>query len=85
MHISVCTVRSSSFADDLLGVFMEIDLIFRVAGIGIIVAVLNLILKKADREEQAMMTTLAGLIVVLMMLITEISALFEEVKSVFGF
>ncbi|MBP0964870.1 MAG: stage III sporulation protein AC [Oscillospiraceae bacterium] len=64
---------------------MEIDLIFKVAGIGIIVAVLNLILKKADREEQAMMTTLAGLIVVLMMLITEISALFEEVKSVFGF
>ena len=64
---------------------MEIDSIFKVAGIGIIVAVLNLILKKADREEQAMMTTLAGLIVVLMMLITEISALFEEVKSVFGF
>ncbi|MCI7351558.1 MAG: stage III sporulation protein AC [Ruminococcus sp.] len=64
---------------------MEIDLIFKVAGIGIIVAVLNLILKKADREEQAMMTTLAGLIVVLMMLITEISALFDEVKSVFGF
>ena len=56
---------------------MEIDLIFKVAGIGIIVAVLNLILKKADREEQAMMTTLAGLIVVLMMLITEISALFN--------
>lgn len=85
MHIAVGAVRSGSFADDLLGVLMEIDLIFKVAGIGIIVAVLNLILKKADREEQAMMTTLAGLIVVLMMLITEISALFEEVKSVFGF
>ncbi len=64
---------------------MEIDIIFKVAGIGIIVAVLNLLLKKADREEQAMMTTLAGLIVVLMMLITEISELFDEVKSVFGF
>ncbi len=63
---------------------MEVDLIFRVAGIGIIVAVLNLVLKRAEREEQAMMTTLAGLIVVLMIIITEISKLFETVKSVFG-
>ncbi len=59
-------------------------MIFRVAGIGIIVAVLNLVLKRAEREEQAMMTTLAGLIVVLMIIITEISELFETVKSVFG-
>lgn len=63
---------------------MDVDLIFRVAGIGIIVAVLNLVLKRAEREEQAMMTTLAGLIVVLMIIITEISRLFETVKSVFG-
>ncbi len=63
---------------------MEIDLIFKIAGIGIIVAVLNLVLKRAEREEQAMMTTLAGLIVVLMMIIEEISTLFETVKSVFG-
>lgn len=63
---------------------MEVDLIFKVAGIGIIVAVLNLVLKRAEREEQAMMTTLAGLIVVLMIIITEISKLFETVKSVFG-
>lgn len=64
---------------------MDIDIIFKVAGVGIIVTVLNLILKKADRDEQALMTTLAGLIVVLMMLISEISTLFDEVKSVFGF
>ena len=64
---------------------MDIDIIFKVAGVGIIVTVLNLILKKADRDEQALMTTLAGLIVVLMMLISEISELFDEVKSVFGF
>ncbi len=63
---------------------MEVDLIFRVAGIGIIVAVLNLVLKRAEREEQAMMTTLAGLIVVLMIIVTEISTLFETVKTVFG-
>ncbi len=63
---------------------MEIDLIFKVAGIGIIVAVLNLVLKRAEREEQAMLTTLAGLIVVLMLIITEISDLFDTVKSVFG-
>ncbi|MBZ4669739.1 MAG: stage sporulation protein [Clostridiales bacterium] len=63
---------------------MNIDLIFKIAGIGIIVAVLNLLLKRAEREEQAMMTTLAGLIVVLMIIINEISNLFETIKSVFG-
>lgn len=63
---------------------MNIDLIFKVAGIGIIVAVLNLVLKRAEREEQAMLTTLAGLIVVLMLIINEISDLFDTVKSVFG-
>ncbi len=63
---------------------MDIDLIFKVAGIGIIVAVLNLVLKRAEREEQAMLTTLAGLIVVLMLVITEIQTLFDTVKSVFG-
>ena len=62
---------------------MEIDLIFRIAGIGIIVSVLNLVLKRAERDEQAMLTTLAGLIVVLMMIVNEISDLFETVKSVF--
>ena len=60
---------------------MDIDLIFKIAGIG---AVLNLVLKRAEREEQAMLTTLAGLIVVLMIIINEISNLFETVKSVFG-
>ena len=63
---------------------MDIDLIFKIAGIGIIVSVLNLILKRAEREEQPMMTTLAGLVIVLMMIIDEIGTLFETVKSVFG-
>ncbi|MBQ8922044.1 MAG: stage III sporulation protein AC [Oscillospiraceae bacterium] len=63
---------------------MDIDLIFKVAGIGIIVAVLNLVLKRAEREEQAMLTTLAGLIVVLMLIISEIQKLFDTVKTVFG-
>ena len=63
---------------------MEIDLIFKIAGTGIIVAVLNLVLKRAEREEQAMMTTLAGLIVVLVVIIDEIGGLFDKVKSVFG-
>ena len=60
---------------------MNIDLIFKVAGIGIIVAVLNLVLKRAEREEQAMMTTLAGLIVVLLIIVQEIGHLFDTVKS----
>ena len=63
---------------------MDVDMIFRIAAIGIIVAVLNQVLIRSGREEQAMMVTLAGIIVVLMMLITEISTLFETVKSVFG-
>ena len=63
---------------------MNIDLIFKIAGTGIIVAVLNLVLNRAEREEQAMMTTLAGLIVVLMLIIQEIGDLFDQVKTVFG-
>ena len=63
---------------------MDVDLIFRIAAIGIIVAVLNQLLIRTGREEQALMTTLAGLIVVLMMIISEISTLFDTVKSVFG-
>lgn len=62
---------------------LEVDMIFKIAAIGIIVAVLNQVLIRSGREEQAMMTTLAGLIVVLMMLIGEISNLFDTVKSVF--
>ncbi len=63
---------------------MGIDLIFRIAAIGIIVAVLNQVLIRAGREEQAMLTTLAGLIVVLLMVIEEISVLFDTVKMTFG-
>ncbi len=64
---------------------MELDLIFKIAGVGIIVTVLNLLLKKSDRDEYALMVTIAGLIVVLAMIINEIAALFDTVKSVFGF
>ena len=63
---------------------MDIDLIFKIAGIGIIVSVLSLVLKKSDRDEQAMMTVLAGLIVVLMLIVDQISELFETVRTVFG-
>lgn len=63
---------------------MDTDLIFKIAGIGIIVSVLNLVLKRAERDEQAMLTTLAGLIVVLMIIVNEIANLFDTVKSVFG-
>ena len=63
---------------------MEIDLVFRIAAIGIIVAVLNQLLIRAGREEQAMLTTLAGLIVVLMMVLGQIQELFDAIKSMFG-
>ena len=63
---------------------MDVDLIFKIAAIGIIVAVLNQRLIRSGREEQAMMTTLAGLIVVLMMVIEQIDILFKTIKSIFG-
>ena len=62
---------------------MDVDLIFKIAAIGILVAVLNQLLVRSGREEQAMMTTLAGLVVVLMMLVQEISDLFQLVKTLF--
>ena len=63
---------------------MEIDLIFKIAAIGIIVAVLNQLLIRSGREAQAMMTTLAGLVVVLSILVKQISALFVTIKSLFA-
>lgn len=63
---------------------MEVDLIFRIAAIGIIVAVLNQVLSRSGRDDMAMMTTLAGVVVVLMMIIPVINTLFETVKSVFS-
>lgn len=63
---------------------MNIDLLFKIAGIGILVAVLHQILTKAGREDQAMMTTLAGMIIVLTIVIKEISTLFETVRTVFN-
>lgn len=62
---------------------MNVDLIFKIAAIGILVAVLNQLLIRSGREEQAMMTTLAGLVVVMMILVREISNLFALVKSLF--
>ena len=64
---------------------MNIDLIFRIAAIGIVVAVLNQLLVRSGREEQALMTTLAGLVVVMMMLVREMSDLFQLIKTLFGF
>ena len=64
---------------------MDVDMIFKIAAIGIIVAVLNQLLTRSGREDQALLTTIAGLIVALMMIINEISDLFDTIKRVFGF
>lgn len=64
---------------------MDIDLIFKIAAIGIIVSILNQVLSRSGREEQATMTTLAGLVVVLMMLTQKIAELFDLVKQLFQF
>lgn len=62
---------------------MDVDLIFKIAAVGILVAVLNQLLVRSGREEQAMMTTLAGLVVVMMILVKEISGLFQLIKTLF--
>jgi stage III sporulation protein AC len=62
---------------------MGVDLIFKIAAIGILVSVLNQVLIRSGREEQAMLTTLAGLIVVLLMVVKEIATLFDTVKTIF--
>ena len=63
---------------------MDVDLIFRVAAIGILVAVLNQLLSRAGRDDQAMLTTIAGLVVVLLMVIEQISVLFDTVRNIFN-
>ena len=62
---------------------MDVDLIFKIAAVGILVAVLNQLLVRSGREEQVMMTTLAGLVVVMMILVQEISGLFQLIKTLF--
>ena len=62
---------------------MDVDLIFKIAAIGILVAVLNQVLSRAGREDQAMMTTLTGLVVALMMVVQEIAELFALIKNLF--
>ncbi len=63
---------------------MDVDLIFKIAAIGILVSVLNQVLSRSGRDEQATMTTLAGLVVVLLMVVQQIRGLFELVKNLFG-
>ncbi len=64
---------------------MNVDLIFQIAGVGIVVSVLNQLLTRAGREEQALLTTIAGLVVVLMIISKEIGQLFETIKQIFNF
>ena len=63
---------------------MDVDLIFKIAGVGIVVAVLNQLLMRSGREEQALLTTIAGLVVVLYVLTREIGNLFSTIKQIFG-
>lgn len=63
---------------------MDVDLIFKIAGVGIVVAVLNQLLVRSGREEQALLTTIAGLVAVLLVLTREIGELFSVIKQIFG-
>ncbi|MBQ4369576.1 MAG: stage III sporulation protein AC [Oscillospiraceae bacterium] len=64
---------------------MNVDLIFKIAAVGIVVAVLNVLLSRSGRDEQALMTTIAGLVVVLVIIVREISSLFTLIKALFDF
>ncbi len=64
---------------------MDIDLIFKIAGLAIVISIVNMVLKQANKEEQAQMLTLVGVIIVLMVIIQLVSDLFASVKAIFGF
>lgn len=64
---------------------MDVSIILKIAGVGILVSVASAILNKSGRDEQAMLVTVAGIIVVMLMLVGEIGSLFETVESIFGF
>ena len=68
----------------IIGEIMDVDFIFKIAAIGIIVTVLNQVLIRSGREEQAMLTTLAGLVVVLLMVVNAVAERFSTVKGLFG-
>ena len=64
---------------------MDVDLIFKIAAVGILVAVLNILLTRSGREDQALMTSITGLVVVLVIVVQEISELFDLIRDPFGF
>ncbi|HAH95273.1 MAG TPA: stage III sporulation protein AC [Firmicutes bacterium] len=64
---------------------VDVNLIFKIAGIGILISILNMVLKQAGKDEQAQMLTLAGVVVVLLMVVQLLSKLFMDVRGVFGF
>lgn len=64
---------------------MDVDLIFKIAAVGILVAVLNILLTRSSREDQALMTSITGLVVVLVIVVQEISELFDLIRDLFGF
>ena len=64
---------------------MDVDLIFKIAAVGILVAVLNILLTRSGREDQALMTIITGLVVVLVIVVQEISELFDLIRDLFGF
>lgn len=64
---------------------MDVDLIFKIAAVGILVAVLNILLTRSGREDQALMTSITGLVVVLVIVVQEISELFDLIRDLFGF
>jgi stage III sporulation protein AC len=64
---------------------MDVDLIFKIAAVGILVAVLNILLSRSGRDDQALLTSIAGLVVVLVVVVREISQLFELIRDLFGF
>ena len=64
---------------------MDVDLIFKIAAVGILVAVLNILLTRSGREDQALMTSITGLVVVLVIMVQEISELFDLIRDLFGF
>lgn len=81
--IELC--RENTGQAGTVGGYLDVDLIFKIAAVGILVAVLNILLSRSGRDDQALMTSIAGLVVVLVVVVREISSLFDLIRDLFGF
>ena len=84
-RLTIGMIDQNTGQAETVGELLDVDLIFKIAAVGILVAVLNILLSRSGRDDQALMTSIAGLVVVLVVVVREISSLFDLIRDLFGF